>query len=185
MLSLSSLQTETKKWKKRRWHLLFFKQKKRKKYNGKKNHREEKKCRERRELTFLFLFLHLEWSTRLAFSFLGSFNVELSSFLKPCVSHLFEGLGYSSSGALSNSRDGVSRNEVREVGRREVWRENFGAEKGAEKSLGWGRVCVFGSSPKQLEWPHLELVHWWLLVHSTHGQSWQDLTFDHFTSFLI
>jgi len=27
--------------------------------------------------------------------------------------------------------------------------------------------CVFGSSPKRLEWPHLELVHWWLLVHSS------------------
>jgi hypothetical protein len=42
---------------------------------------------------------------------------------------------------------------------------NFGAEKGAEKSLGRGRGCVFGSSPKQLEWPHPELMHWWLLVH--------------------
>jgi hypothetical protein len=29
-----------------------------------------------------------------------------------------------------------------------------------------GRGCVFGSSPKRLEWPHPELVHWWLLVHS-------------------
>ncbi len=50
-----------------------------------------------------------------------------------------------------------------EVGRR----ENFGVEKGAEKSLGKGRGCVFGSSPKQLERPYLELVHWWLPVHSS------------------
>jgi hypothetical protein len=34
------------------------------------------------------------------------------------------------------------------------------------KTLGTGR-CVFGSSPKQLELPHPELVHWWLLVHSS------------------
>jgi len=50
--------------------------------------------------------------------------------------------------------------------RGEVGRENFGAEKGAEKSLGRGRGCVFGSSSKQLEWPCPELVHLWLLVHS-------------------
>ncbi len=42
------------------------------------------------------------------------------------------------------------------------------AEKGAEKSLDRGRGHVFGSSPKWLEQPHLELVHWWLLVHSSH-----------------
>jgi hypothetical protein len=51
------------------------------------------------------------------------------------------------------------KNEVREVGG-----ENFGAEKRAEKSLGRGRGCVFRSSPEQ---PHPELVHWWLLVHSS------------------
>jgi len=45
--------------------------------------------------------------------------------------------------------------------------ENFGAEKGAEKSLGRGRGCVFGSSLKRLKRPHPELVHWWLLVHSS------------------
>jgi len=33
------------------------------------------------------------------------------------------------------------------------------------KTLGKGR-CGFGSSPKWLEQPHLQLVHWWLLVHS-------------------
>jgi hypothetical protein len=68
--------------------------------------------------------------------------------------------------------------------RKEVGGEIFGVEKRAEKSLGKGRGCVFGSSPKQLErpqgrgcvfgsspkpleWPHCELVHWWLLVHSS------------------
>jgi len=55
------------------------------------------------------------------------------------------------------------KNEVREIGG-----ENFGAEKGAEESLGRGRGCVFGSTPKWLEQPHPELVHWWLLVHSSH-----------------
>jgi hypothetical protein len=45
-------------------------------------------------------------------------------------------------------------NEVREVAR-----ENFGIEKGAEKSMGRGKGCVFGSSPKQLEQPHPKLVH--------------------------
>jgi hypothetical protein len=30
-------------------------------------------------------------------------------------------------------------------------------KKGAEKSLGRGRGCVFGSSPKWLEQPHLNL----------------------------
>jgi hypothetical protein len=59
----------------------------------------------------------------------------------------------------------------REVGRRgEVGRrEKFWGKKGAEKSMGRGRGCVFGSSPKQVEQPHPELVHWWLLVHSNPG----------------
>jgi len=50
---------------------------------------------------------------------------------------------------------------------REVGGGNFGVEKKGEKSLGRGRGCVFDSSPKQLEQPHPELVHWWLLVHSS------------------
>jgi hypothetical protein len=48
---------------------------------------------------------------------------------------------------------------------KEVGGENFGVKKRAEKSLGRGRGCGFGSSPKWFEWPHPELVHWWLLVH--------------------
>jgi len=50
---------------------------------------------------------------------------------------------------------------------REVGGENFRAENGAEKFLGRGRGCVFGSSTKRLEWPHPQLVHWWLPVHSS------------------
>jgi len=49
---------------------------------------------------------------------------------------------------------------------REIRGEIFGAKTGANKSLGRGRGCVFGSSLKQLEQPHPELVHWWLLIHS-------------------
>jgi hypothetical protein len=50
---------------------------------------------------------------------------------------------------------------------REVGGKKFGAEKGAEKFLGRRKGCVFGSSPKWHERPHPELVHWWLLVHSS------------------
>jgi len=50
---------------------------------------------------------------------------------------------------------------------REVRGENFVVDKGAEKSLGRERGCVFGSSPKWLKRPHPKLVHWWLLVHSS------------------
>jgi hypothetical protein len=37
-----------------------------------------------------------------------SFNIELSTFLKPCVLRLLEALSYSSSGALPGSGNGVS-----------------------------------------------------------------------------
>jgi hypothetical protein len=97
---------------------------------------KKKKCRERRELTFLLLLLHLGWSAPLAFSSPCSFNVELSTFLKPCVSCLLEIMCYSSLTTLLSS--GVSKkcrelswalewagNEVKEVGG-----GNFGAQKG-------------------------------------------------------
>ncbi len=61
---------------------------------------------------------------------------------------------------------------------REVGGENFRAEKGVEKSLGRGRGCVFGSSPKWLEQLHSELVHWWLLVNSSHLKANLDLIED-------
>jgi hypothetical protein len=62
-------------------------------------------------------------------------------------------------------------NEVREVGRGVSRRGKFWGKEGAKKSLGRGRGYVFGSSPKQLKRPHPELVHWWLLVHSSR-ESW-------------
>jgi hypothetical protein len=42
---------------------------------------------------------------------------------------------------------------------------------GTEKSLGKEKECVLYSSSKWIEQPHPELVHWWLLVHSSH--SWR------------
>jgi hypothetical protein len=83
---------------------VFFFSSKREK-NTKKR---KKKCRERRELTFLLLFLHLGGSTLLAFSSPCSFNVELSTFLKPCVSCLLEVLCYSNSRALPSFGDGMN-----------------------------------------------------------------------------
>jgi hypothetical protein len=78
----------------------------------------------------------LGWSALLAFS-PCFFNIELSTFLKPCVSHFLKNLCYSSSRALPSSGDGVS-GKWGEGGRR----GNFGAEKGAERSLGSERGCV-------------------------------------------
>jgi hypothetical protein len=63
----------------------------------------------RREETYLFFsFLHLGWSVVLTFSFLCSFNIELSTFLKPCVSRLLEAMCYSSLGALLSYGDGMN-----------------------------------------------------------------------------
>jgi hypothetical protein len=42
--------------------------------------------------------------------------------------------------------------------------------------MGKGRGCVFGSSPKWFEQPHPELVHWWLLVHSSPNNGPKNLT---------
>jgi len=57
----------------------------------------------------------------------------------------------------------------------------LGQKRGLKNSLGRGRGCVFGSSPKQLEWPHPELMHWWLLVHSSHNPVPPDRTGCHNT----
>jgi hypothetical protein len=56
-----------------------------------------------------------------------------------------------------------------EIGGREVGRrEKFWGRKEAEKVNNFGKGgCVFGSSPKRLQWPHPQLVNWWLLVHSS------------------
>jgi hypothetical protein len=50
----------------------------------------------------------LGWNAPLAFSSPHSFNVQHSTFLKPCVSRLFEVLCYSSSGPLPSSWNGMS-----------------------------------------------------------------------------
>jgi len=79
-----------------------------KKHKGKKNHREDEKCIKGRELTIFLSFLHLGSSAPLAFSSTCSFTVELSTFCKPCVSHLLEALCYSSLGVLLSSGDGMN-----------------------------------------------------------------------------
>jgi hypothetical protein len=151
--------------------IFFFSiRRKKRKTQRKKNHRGKKKCKEGKALIFLLLLLHLGRSAPLAFSSPHSFNVELSTFVKPCV-YISSKLCATQARELSPALEMEwVRNEVREVGG-----ENFGTKKGAEKSLGRGRGCVFDSSPKWLEQPHPELVHWWLLVHSIHhfvGQNW-------------
>jgi len=66
------------------------------------------------------------------------------------------------------------KNEVREVGGGEVGRRGkFWGREGAKKSLGRGRGCVFGSSTKWFELLHIELVHWWLLVHFNRFVFWR------------
>jgi hypothetical protein len=42
----------------------------------------------------------------------------------------------------------------------------WGRVKAKKKKIGQGG-CGFGSSPKRLQRPHPQLVHWWLLVHSS------------------
>jgi hypothetical protein len=96
------------------------------------------------------LFLHLGWSAHFAFFSPHSFNVELFTFLKPCVSHLLEALCYSSSGALLSSRDRVSEKwgEGRrgDIGRRgaEVGRRGkFWGREGGSKIPGQGKRMCF------------------------------------------
>ncbi len=153
----SLLQTKTKKQKKKTMTIaiVFFFSSRRK-----KNIEKKKKCKEGRELTFLLMLVRLGWSAPLAFSSPRSFNVELSSFLKPCVLCLLKVLSYSSLGALPSFVNEM-RKKWGEGGRREEVdrRGKFWGKEGAEKSLGKGRGCVFSSSPKWLQWPHPELVH--------------------------
>jgi hypothetical protein len=113
------------------------------------------------------MLLCLGWSTPLAFSSPCSFNFELSTFLKLCVSHLIKALSYSSLGTLPSSCYRVNRKWNEEGRRREVGKGNFGIQKGVEKSLGMGKGCVFYSSPKRLERPHPKMMHQCLLVHSS------------------
>jgi hypothetical protein len=133
-------------------HLLHFKQKQKNKRRRwwpwpsssssqveekKKKHREKKKFREGRELTFLLSLMCLGWNTPFTFSSPCSFNVELSTFLKPCVLCLLEALSYSSWGALPSSSDGMS-GKWGEGGRRgEVGRRGkFWGRKEGWKILG-------------------------------------------------
>jgi hypothetical protein len=76
----------------------FQAKEKKRKHKGKKNHKFFFKCKEGKELTFLLFFAFgMKHSSCLLLS-----TVELSTFLKPCVSRLLEALSYSS------SRDEVS-----------------------------------------------------------------------------
>jgi hypothetical protein len=102
------------------WHLLLLKRKQ------KHTHTKKKKCKEGRDLTFLLLLLHLEWNILLAFSSAHSFNIELSTFLKPWVSQLVEALCYSSLGDVPNSWDGMSGKWGERVGRGKVGRRAGG-----------------------------------------------------------
>jgi hypothetical protein len=79
--------------------------------------------------------------------------------------------------ALSSFANGVSA-KWGEVGRRGevstrevVGGKSFEVEKRLKKPKTLRRGgCGFGSSPKRLEQPHPQLVHWWLLVHSSPKQ---------------
>ncbi len=79
--------------------------------------------------------------------------------------------------ALSSFANGVNA-KWGEVGKRGevstrevVGGKNFEVEKRLKKPKTLSRGgCVFGSSPKRLEQPHPQLMHWWLLVHSSPKQ---------------
>ncbi len=103
---------------------------KEKKTQKQKNHKKQKKCKEGKELTFLFSLLRLGWSALFALSFSHSFNIELSNFLKPFVPCLLKALSYSNSGALPSFAMEWVGNEVREVG--------GGYERGMRGKF-WGR----------------------------------------------
>jgi hypothetical protein len=79
----------------------------------------------------------LGWNVPFAFSSPHSFDVELSTFLKLCVSHFLEALCYSNSKALSSFGDGMNwkwseGGRIGEVGRR----GNFWGKKGGWKFHG-------------------------------------------------
>ncbi len=66
--------------------------------------------------------------------------------------------------------EGGDENSTGKVGGREVGRrENFwGGEKTKKKKKKlWARRMCFWFIPKRLQRPHPQLVHWWLLVHSS------------------
>jgi hypothetical protein len=89
--------------------------------------------------------LHLGWNTPLAFSSSRSFNVELSTFLKPCVSCLLEVQELSQALEMK-----WAWNEVREVGRKEVVgrRLKFWGREGGWKIPWAGEEDVFLVHPQ-------------------------------------
>jgi hypothetical protein len=70
--------------------------------------RKEKKKMQRKEGTYLSSLTFAFGMKHSSFSSPHSFNLELSTFLKPCVSCLLEVLCYSSSEALPSFGDGMS-----------------------------------------------------------------------------
>jgi hypothetical protein len=83
-------------------------EKKRKTQRKKKTIEKEKNAEKGGSLPFFSRFCIWD-EAPLAFSSPPSFNIELSTFLKPCVSRLLEALCYSSSGTLLSFGDGVSK----------------------------------------------------------------------------
>jgi hypothetical protein len=84
---------------------------------------------------------------------------------------LFEAMCYSSSSSAALwalEMEWVG-NEVRDVGRGEVGRRGkfLGQRRGLKNPWAGEEDVFFCSFPKRLQQPHPELVHWWLLVHSS------------------
>jgi hypothetical protein len=97
----------------------------------KEKHREkktiEKKKMQRKEGAYLS-FLAFAFGMKCSSSLLSprSFNVELFTFLKPCVLHILQALCYSSSKALPSSRDGVNMRRGEVGGRGNFWGKKGG-----------------------------------------------------------
>jgi hypothetical protein len=138
----------------------------------KKNRREEKKM-ERKERTYLFFSCFCIWDeTLLLLSPLHIPSTLSSPPSSSLVSHVSLKLCATQAPKLSwVLKMEWAGNEVKEVERRGGGSRSegkiLGQRRGLKNPFGKGRGCVFGSSPKWLEWPHPELVHWWLLVHSS------------------
>jgi hypothetical protein len=132
---------------------------KKEKHEDKKNHRKEKKNTKKGGSSPFFSRFCIWDETFLLISTLHipstlSFSPSSSLMSTSPQSCMLLKLGSSPELWRWNER------EMRKGGRRggEVCRrENFGAEKGAEKSLSRGRGCVFDSSSKRLEQSHPEL----------------------------
>ncbi len=158
MSSPSSLQTKTKKWKKK---MMASSSSQAKENSFKKNNREKKM--QRKEGAYLF-------SLASTFGMKHSSCLPLSTFLQPWAVHLPQALCPTSprSSMLLKLR---SSPELWRWSEQEMKWERYegkilGQRRGLKNPWAGEEDGVFGSSPKQLERPHPELVHWWLLVHS-------------------